>query len=69
MKKLIVLVALVLAGCGAPPNPKHYGNGIAVGGEGGSASIQEITLTDGTRCAILVGYEKGAISCDWNGSK
>jgi hypothetical protein len=69
MKKLIVLVALVLAGCGKPHDPKYHENGVTVYDSGGSGSVQEITLTDGTRCAILVGYSKGGIDCDWNGSK
>lgn len=65
MKKLIILSTLVLAGCGAYADT----NGINVSGADGIASVQEITLKDGTRCAVLVGYQKGAISCDWNGSK
>ena len=27
--------------------------------------VQLITMEDGTRCAVLTGYQKGAISCDW----
>lgn len=28
-------------------------------------TVQEIVLKDGTKCAVMVGYNKGAISCDW----
>lgn len=31
----------------------------------GSAEVKIITLEDNTKCAILVGYNKGAIDCNW----
>lgn len=27
--------------------------------------VTEVTLKDGTRCAVLLGYNRGGISCDW----
>ena len=39
--------------------------GIVVSNVEGSAGITEFTLKDGTRCAALIGYYKGALSCDW----
>jgi hypothetical protein len=27
--------------------------------------LKQITLDDGTPCAVLVGYRKGGISCGW----
>ena len=31
----------------------------------GAAGVQLITLEDGTKCAVIVGYQKGGISCGW----
>lgn len=45
------------------------GGGQSVAGAGGGGDIQEIYLSDGTRCVVLIGYYKGAISCDWQGPK
>lgn len=39
-----------------------------VSNSGGSGSVQEIYLKDGTHCAILIGYYKGSISCNWKSS-
>ena len=36
-----------------------------IGGSGGSAEPKEIMLSDGTKCAVIVGYGKAAISCGW----
>lgn len=66
MKYSILLTFVLLAGCGSS---EFKTNGSTVMGAGGSANVQEVVLSDGTRCAVLVGYQKGAISCDWNGSK
>lgn len=32
----------------------------------GSASIKEYSLSDGTKCAVLIGVYKGGITCDWS---
>jgi ferric-dicitrate binding protein FerR (iron transport regulator) len=32
---------------------------------GGLGNVRIITLEDGTKCAVLVGTNKGAISCNW----
>lgn len=31
----------------------------------GSGDVVLVHLKDGTRCAALIGYYKGAIHCDW----
>lgn len=36
-----------------------------VSGSLGGAEVKIVTLDDGTKCAVLIGYQKGAISCDW----
>lgn len=60
-KVLIVVAALALAGC----SKLGTNGGTAVQGMGGSSSVQEVTLKDGTRCAVLIGYQKGGIDCGW----
>lgn len=65
MSRALLVTVLALVGCsqGHPPQPSA--NGIAVSNGDGQAEIQVVTLRDGTRCAVLIGYRKGAISCDW----
>lgn len=60
MKKLILLLAIVISGCGATPDSEAY-----VSNGWGAADIKLVSLSDGTRCAVLVGTYKGAISCNW----
>ncbi len=65
MMKRLLLVATIaaLSGCTmTSPGAQD------VSGSAGGAEVKVITLDDGTRCAVLVGYQKGAISCDWNRS-
>lgn len=58
MKRLAVLLLLVVA-CGTPYDPANPYHDFR------SGSVEEITLTDGTRCAVAAsGYGIG-ISCDW----
>ena len=64
MKLTIMVVALFLVGCGAQ-SPEQTTKGIVVSNGEGTAIVQEVTLFDGTKCATLVGYYKGAISCGW----
>ena len=61
MKVIIVLAAaIMLSSCDQGPAPI-----LTVSDGGGSADVKIITLPDGTRCAVLIGYSKAAISCDW----
>lgn len=59
MKKIIALVCvLVLAGC--TNNTEQI-----VSDGGGSGGVKLIVLSDGTKCAVIVGYAKGGIDCNW----
>ena len=60
---VLVCVAL-LAGCERAANPKSDGWMIVQDGQG-SAGVREITLPSGLRCAVLIGYSKGALDCDF----
>jgi len=63
----LLLVALVLAGCGDPAQEmasENRGPSIVSGG-GGYGEVKEVRLSDGTRCVVLIGSSKGGISCDW----
>ncbi len=58
MKIAMAVVVLILAGCGNSPG-QDVTDGM------GSGRVTMVRLDDGTRCAVLVGYSKGAIDCDW----
>lgn len=64
MKKLILLLIIVItiSGCGGTPTP---GTETQVSNGKGSADIKLVKLSDGTKCAILIGHNKGSITCDW----
>jgi hypothetical protein len=64
MKRILIAaaVAMALTGCAA----KDDG---AVSSGGYSITVKEVTLSDGTRCAVAVGAYKGGIDCDWDGPK
>ena len=61
IKQLIIILAcsVTIAGCnesnGNAQKPKHTD----------VRGVYEITLKDGTRCALFDGYKAGGISCDW----
>lgn len=64
MKIIFAILLLALAGCGSnDPNAKR------VSDSGGAADVKLIELEDGTKCAVLIGYQKGALSCDWEGNR
>jgi hypothetical protein len=65
MKRILVavVVAMVVTGCAAKDDSAVSTNG------GYSISVKEVTLSDGTRCAVAVGAYKGGIDCDWDGPK
>jgi len=55
---LLSLLAVFIAGCPRqdpelPKNVSYYGN------------VRELTLKDGTRCAVYDEGRGGGISCDW----
>ncbi len=61
MRVWLLVAALVIGtvACGTTPGA------IEVSGAFGQAEVTLIHLEDGTRCAVLVGTNKGALSCDW----
>lgn len=57
---IVMLVALVVTGC------SKVGDIQATVSDGiGTGDVTLVMLRDGTKCAVLIGYSKGAISCDW----
>ena len=61
-------IAMLVLAAGCEGNTvKDAGAGWTYISDGmGSAAIREITLPSGTRCAALIGYYKGALTCDWS---
>jgi hypothetical protein len=68
-----LLVPVMLTGCGRSPSSSQVdevNNRVIVrSGMGQSAEIVEAYLADGTRCAALIGGNKGGLTCDWTGPK
>ena len=63
IKRLLISAVLVLLnGCGDYAAKKDEIN------VGVNDVVYEIYLKDGTRCAVLQGYRKGGLSCDWRTS-
>jgi len=60
MKRTVFILATLtlLTGCGGDVSSK-----------GTHADVKEYYLADGTRCAVLIGFKKGGISCDWGSSR
>ena len=65
--KTITLIAasLLTVGLGGCAKTEATVDGNLISNGEGSATVTEHTLKDGTRCVVLIGYYKGAISCDW----
>lgn len=65
MKKLLVLIALAVAGCA---RVQEGGSRVGAIEEsisvGGGYYVNVIRLKDGTRCAMS-GSSEGGLSCDW----
>lgn len=62
-KKLFSLVALLLVGCDEPG--RGPSTTIDAGTSFYSGEVKEIRLSDGTVCAVLLGYQRGGIDCNW----
>jgi predicted alpha/beta-fold hydrolase len=57
-------LALLLAGCSKSVSTTPEG-WVSVSNGDGSAAVKEVTMPSGLRCVVLVGYSKGALTCDW----
>jgi hypothetical protein len=60
----IAIFAILISGCERKAETLESG-AIKVGGIVGNATIQIITLEEGTMCAVLVGAQKAALDCNW----
>jgi major membrane immunogen (membrane-anchored lipoprotein) len=74
MNKVVAIIAIVSCVLVTACGPSHVqtqnasDGSIYINNRDGAGSITEVRLEDGTRCAVLIGYNKGGISCDWQGS-
>jgi hypothetical protein len=74
MNKIVASIAIVgcvlVTACGPSyVNTQTASDGsIYINNRAGGGSITEVRLKDGTKCAVLIGYSKGGISCNWQGS-
>lgn len=69
MKKFFVVLSLAFLATGCAKSDRPGDGGVLVTDGMGSITVKEVTLSDGTRCAVAVGYRKGAITCDWSSNK
>lgn len=71
MKKIVITLAamITLAGCGEQVAKKVGTDTVDVSLGGYSAYVRMVTTTDGTRCAVMVGMDRGGITCDWSKGK
>lgn len=73
MKKFLVVGAIALAGlgltgCSGEVKTGTDGSSTTVENDWGSGSVSVIELpteTGSVTCAVMVGYSKGGLSCDW----
>lgn len=68
MLKIIFLAAL-LAACSSSTSEAQTATSGQEVCSGGCAVVKLIALEDGTRCAAMVGVQKAALSCDWEGNR
>ena len=52
------MAMLLISACSSPPGSMEVGS---YAGQ----HVQEVTLSDGTRCAVYQGFGQGGISCGW----
>lgn len=73
MKKIVAaaiagVAVLGAVGCTANVSQRATDDGLYVENSYGGGSVSVIEVPDGDRtvkCAVLIGYSKGGISCDW----
>lgn len=59
-----LMATLSLVSCSHPP--QNSPNGISVSDGYGEGEIQTVMMPDGNKCYVLIGYQKGAISCTFD---
>lgn len=77
MKKILVGAAAVLAvvglaGCSMGVTTEDNDTGLTVGNQEGKGSVTviEVPTDEGyVTCAVLIGFNKGGLSCDWDNAK
>lgn len=77
MKKILVNAAAVLAvvglaGCSGNVSTTENETGLTVSNDCGESAVSVVqvpTDTGSVTCAVLVGFKKGGLSCDWNNAK
>ena len=63
---LSFLIALLcLQGCGRAEVSKNNDGSTTITRGIGGAEVVELTLSDGTKCAALVGNSRGSLTCNW----
>ena len=64
---LSVLIALLcLHGCGGAEVKKNADGSTSIArGIAADIEVVELTLSDGTKCAALIGNRRGALTCNW----
>lgn len=60
-----LLCLLILTGCSEQPSEVSGKDSIDVSNSAYGATIRMVTTTDGTRCAVMYGANRGGITCDW----
>lgn len=63
----VIAICFALVGCDGSTTRQPVGmdGDIYINNGYGGATVTNITLKDGTHCAVLVGGHAGAISCNW----
>lgn len=64
---LSFLIALLcLQGCGGADVKRNADGSISIErGIAPDTEVVELTLSDGTKCAALIGNKRGALTCNW----
>lgn len=66
MKKIVILLALLaLCGCGRTEVSKNPDGSTSISRGIRDTEVVELTLSDGTKCAALVGTRRGSLTCNW----
>lgn len=61
----VLIIPVVIFILAVVPSKTAGKDALPVSDSFGSGDVQLVTLSDGTKCAVLIGMYKGAISCNW----